>query len=340
MRFFILLFFLLPLTLLGQTVTIQGYVVTSKNERISNVRIKVGNSIAVYTDSDGFFSTKIPVKNNLNVRVPVEAAKTGYQTYQSQDLIITDGKTKTIDNIVLLKEGELSNAVVSDSAKDKGKIIDGNAEIIGINQTILNKANYLPVQYQTEIQAIITEIKQLAPAISEIQKRVADLDKELKNAQNKDRLLLDLLTKEQSVLAQQERIFGKQEAIFQALSAQTAKANTALEMAQVKWLDNNAIEITFRFKDAFGNTPPSGQTQVIGVSVAQLTGGNNQKLLTYQPQEGELASNQLKRNLDLSQTNTLRFESSDAFKRKYLKKGLIIQFYLGDTLLGSHGYRL
>jgi hypothetical protein len=160
------------------------------------------------------------------------------------------------------------------------------------------------------------------------------------NSPTKERALSDFIVKEQSILTQQERIFDKQEAIFQALSTQVAKANLALETAQVEWINKDAIEISFKFKDAFGNTPPQGSTQIIGVIVFQLAGGNNQKLLTHEPKDGDLVGNQLKRNIDLSQTNAIRFESKDNFRRKQLKKGLIIHFYLGDTFLGSHGYRL
>ncbi len=339
MRILLVIAFLIPLALIGQTVSIKGYIVDSDNEAIVNVRVKVGSAASAYTDEEGFFESELSLRSHANRRTKIVVEKKGYQTYEDNSLIITDSKTKVLDKITLFREGESPTTAGAEVVKDNSNLIETNDEMIEENQSVLNTFDNLPIQYRAEIRSLQTQMEQSRITINELKRLVASIEDELSRKNDKDRFLQNLLTKEQTILGQQERIMSSQEAIIKALSLQSAKGNLKIANAKVRRANNDAIDITFRLEDAFGNRPTAGETQVIGIKVAQLTGQSGVKNLQFRPDGSELERMLLEQNVDLSRENTIRFSSPNAFRWKYRRKGYIISFYVGDTLIGVQGFR-
>lgn len=340
MKNILFLLFLLPMIVFGQTCTVSGTVVDSKDKPLTNVRIKIGGSIAVYTGSDGSFSTKLSLRNHLNTRVKVSATKRNYVTHDDNNLIITSSSPITLDKITLLREGEQINPDASNTISDNGNLIGTNGELINTNQDILkDNLGSFAAQYQREIRDMQYDISTLQTQLRSIQERIENMNTKLLQERDKERFQLDLIQAEEAIITKQESIIASQEGLIQALSVQSAKG-IALENARAAYMDNSNLEISFQFKDAFGNRPQAQQPQLISIEVHQLQGKSRTKRLLHLPENGQLESSRLREKVDISRLNTVRFTSADAFKRKYRKQGYIIYFYLGETLLGVQGYRL
>lgn len=340
MKYIIFLLLVLPIIVVGQTCTVEGTIVDSKDKGISNVRVKIGSSIAVYTNGNGEFSTKLSLKNHLNTRVKVSASRRGYVSYNDNNLIVTSDDNIVLPKIVLLREGEELNPDATSTINDNGDLIKNNDDLINTNQDIItDNMGSFATQYQREIREMEYTISQLDKEVRDISERIQNLSEELTQERDKDRFLSDLLETEQAIIAKQENIITSQAGLIQALSVQSAKG-IALENARVAYEDNNTLEISFQFKDAFGNRPQPTDPQLISVEVHQLLGKSRTKRLLHTPEDGQLESSRLRERLDISRLNTVRFMSPNAFKKKYRKKGYIVYFYLGETLLGVQGYRL
>lgn len=331
---------LLPTIIIGQTCTVSGVVVDSKDKPINNVRVKVGSSIAVYTDSEGTFSTKLSLRNHLNTRVKVNVTRRGYVTHSDNSLIITSDRPIALDKITLLREGETINPNATNTISDNGDLIELNDELINTNQDILNEnINSFATQYQREIRDMEYKISDLEDKLGNIKSRLEGMNDAMLQARDKERFQLDLIEAEEAIVEKQERIIASQGDLIQALSVQSAKG-IALDNAAASYLDNNSLEVSFQFKDAFGNRPTAAQPQLISIEVHQLQGKNRTETLLHMPEDGQLETSRLRERVDISRLNTVLFRSENAFKRKYRKKGYIIYFYLGETLLGVQGYRL
>ena len=193
--------------------------------------------------------------------------------------------------------------------------------------------------YKREIRDMQYKISNLRTQVENVKKRIGDMSAAMLKSGDKERFQLDLIEAEKAIIEKQESIIASQEGLIQALSVQSAKG-IALDNAAASYLDNNTLEISFQFKDAFGNRPQAQQPQLISIEVHQLQGKSRTKKLLHLPKGGQLESSRLRQRVDISRLNTLQFRSEDAFKRKYRKMGYIVYFYLGETLLGVQGYRL
>lgn len=339
MRILLAILFIAPLTLLAQTVTVKGYIVDSNDEPIVNVRVKVGSAASAYTNEDGLFESRLSLRSHANRRTKIVAEKRGYQAYEDNSLIITDSKTKVLDKIILFKEGESPTSAGVVGVKDNNDLITNNDKMMEENQSVLNTFEDLPIQYRAEIRSLQTLMEQSRLTMNELDQLVQDIEDELNNSSDKNRFLQNFLTKQQTILAQQERVMTSQETIIKALSVQSAKGNLKLANSKVKYVNNDAIDVTFRLEDAFGNRPVAGETQVITLKVEQLTGQSGMKTLKFRPKNSELERTTLEQNIELARENTIRFTSPDAFKRKNRKQGFVVSFYVGDTLIGVQGFR-
>lgn len=340
MKYIIFFLLVLPAVLIGQTTTVEGTIVDSKDKGIKNVKVKVGNSIAVYTDANGTFLTKLSHKQHLNTRVKITALRRAYVSYINNGLIITDPERMTLDKIVMLREGEELNPDATSTIKDNSDLIKKNEDLVNTNQDIItDNMGSFGAKYQREIRDMEATISQIEDEIRGISERIQTLSSDLLETRDKDRFLSDLLATEQAIIAKQESIIASQAGLIQALSVQSAKG-IALENARVAYENDDALEISFQFKDAFGNRPQASSPQVISIEVHQLLGKSRTKRLLHTPEDGNLESSRLRQKLNVSRLNTVRFLSPDAFKKKYRKMGYVVYFYLGETLLGVQGYRL
>lgn len=340
MKYFFLLLAFLPLSLLGQTVSVKGYVVDTNDEPVLNARVKISDANSVFTNRDGEFTARLSLRTNLNRRVRVNIQRTGFESYSDNSLVITDNNTKIIGKITLYRIGEQQNDEGQTIVTENTDLITDNQDNIDVNQEILNQLPGLPLQYQTQIRDIETRIEELKPKVESLKATVADLEDNMNAARDKNKFLQSLLETEKSIITQQERIFGLQDEIIESISEQATKLNLSVDNANVKYIDKSTVDIAFTFEDALGNRLEESNMQVIGIKILQLTGGNNTKALTIRPEGSDLSTQLLKQNVDLSRETKIRFRSPNAFKRKNRKKGFIVEFYLDDALLGARGYRL
>lgn len=106
MRVLFFFLWLMPLVVTAQTVTVKGHIVDFNDNPVVNVRVKVGSAASAYTNEEGLFEAQLSLRSHANRRITIIAEKRGYKTYEDNSLIITDSKTKVLNKIVLLKEGE------------------------------------------------------------------------------------------------------------------------------------------------------------------------------------------------------------------------------------------
>ncbi|MEM9990248.1 MAG: hypothetical protein AAF738_00725 [Bacteroidota bacterium] len=325
----------------GQTCTVSGQVMDAKDQPINNVRVKVGNSIAVYTDSDGTFSTILSLKNHLNTRVKVTATRRGYATYTNNSLIIKNAQPIELATIRLLREGErIYSDDVTNILLDNVNLISDNNQLIQRNQAILRaNAGSISEQYRSEIQDMEYTLAQLEGQVKDIKLRVEKMNAELSNIDDKwNTRQGSFIQAETKLLDKQERLIANQERLVQVLSKTTAK-DLILDNSAAKYIDDSTLELSFLLKDALGSRPQNTQAQLIGIEVHQLEGKSRTKVLLHMPESDGLESSRLRKRIDISRLNRVRFKSTDAFKRKNRKMGYVIYFYLGEHLLGVQGYR-
>ncbi len=339
MRILLFLLLLMPLAVLAQTVTVKGHIVDFNDNPVVSVRVKIGSAASAYTNEDGLFEAQLSLRSHANRRITITAEKRGYKTYEDNSLIITDSKTRVLNKIVLLKEGENPVTTTIDIVEKNNGIIEANDKMIEENQSVLNNMENLPIQYRNQVRVIQMQIDQARVIMSEVKAIIRNLEDEIGKNTDKDRFFQNLLTREQGIISQQERIVDSQEEIIKVIVTQAAKNTLKVAEAKVKYLSNNEIDITFRLQDAFAKNLTANSTQVIGVKIEQLTGQSSTKVLKFKPEGSQLERDLLEQNVALAAENTIRFTSPNAFKNSNRKKGYVATFYVGDAVIGVQGFR-